>query len=112
MNKIKFTLQKASKTSIQGRRSLVYAKPEINLMDSKGQVNFDSLERKQVDLLIEGRVKNLSNVKQRNHRLSHLLWEFWKHESELFPSEILSTEIVNKPNGIVIVFDGGNLQGV
>lgn len=59
-----------------------------------------------MDLLLDGRVKHMSAVKQRTYRYSYLLWEFWKQDHELFPKEILNSDPMNKPNCIVLVFDG------
>jgi hypothetical protein len=46
-------------------------------------------------------------VEQRNYRYAYLLWEFWKRETELFPSEIIgNSSLRSKPHCIVFVFDG------
>ena len=48
----------------------------------------DDKEHKQIDLIIQGRVKNKSRVEQRTYRYAHLLWEFWKKDTDLFPRDI------------------------
>ena len=48
-------------------------------------------------------------VEQRNYRYAHLLWEFWKRDTELFPNSILQTgssTVRAKPHCVCFVFDG------
>ena len=64
----------------------------------------------QLNLIIEGKVRDLSQVEQRNFRYAYLLWEFWKGEHELFPAEIIrgdgGEQLHSQPHCIVFVFDG------
>ena len=67
----------------------------------------DERELAQLNLIIDGKIKNKSMVEQRNYRYAYLLWEFWKRETELFPSEIIDNPTLrSKPHFIVFVFDG------
>jgi hypothetical protein len=47
-------------------------------------------------------------IEQRNYRYAHLLWEFWKRDTELFPTEIVKKNptIADKPHCILFVFGG------
>jgi energy-coupling factor transporter ATP-binding protein EcfA2 len=80
----------------------------IRAHDSRGQIWMDSREQAQLDLLIQGHVKDMSLVEQRNHRYAYLLWEFWKKDTELFPPEIIKTSatLADKPHCLLFVFDG------
>jgi GTPase SAR1 family protein len=80
----------------------------IKIHDTRGQIWMDSREVNQLGLLLEGRVKDMSLVEQRNHRYAYLLWEFWKKDTELFPAEIMRSEagVREKPHCILFVFDG------
>ena len=69
----------------------------------------DQNELVQLDLIIDGKVKDMSLVEQRNYRYAYLLWEFWKKDRELFPQEILSDQggsLKTRPHCLVFVFDG------
>ncbi len=35
-----------------------------------------------------------------------MLWEFWKRDSELFPKEIMTQGVENRPHVLLFVFDG------
>lgn len=80
----------------------------IRAHDSRGQIWMDSREQAQMDLLIQGHVKDMSYVEQRNHRYAYLLWEFWKKDTELFPPEIIKSgsSLIDKPHCLLFVFDG------
>mmetsp|Transcript_24027 Transcript_24027/g.42682 ORF Transcript_24027/g.42682 Transcript_24027/m.42682 type:complete len:341 (-) Transcript_24027:729-1751(-) len=80
----------------------------IRAHDSRGQIWMDSREQAQLDLLIQGHVKDMSYVEQRNHRYAYLLWEFWKKDTELFPAEIIknASTLSDKPHCLLFVFDG------
>lgn len=70
----------------------------------------DDREMSQLDLIIQGKVKEKSLVEQRNFRYAFLLWEFWKSDHELFSAEIKknasSPGLEAKPHCVVFVFDG------
>ena len=73
----------------------------------------DDKELGQLELIIKGKVKDLAMVEQRNYRYAHLLWEFWKKDTELFPRSIKRNSkksstytLSEKPHCIVFVFDG------
>ena len=59
-------------------------------------------------MILEGQVKEDTMVIQRNYRYARLLWEFWKTDAELFPSEILNdrADLSTKPHALIFVFDG------
>ncbi|CAD8178800.1 unnamed protein product [Paramecium pentaurelia] len=78
---------------------------QINILDTRGQINLSSKENKQVELMLEGKVKNMSLVEQRTYRYAYKLWEFWKQDCELFPQEIISCGTYI-PHQVLIVFDG------
>jgi energy-coupling factor transporter ATP-binding protein EcfA2 len=80
----------------------------IKVHDTRGQIWMDDKEQAQVDLVMSGKVKDMSKVDQRNHRYAHLLWEFWKKDSELFPTEIIKPKptLADKPHCLLFVFDG------
>jgi hypothetical protein len=49
----------------------------------------------------------MSIVEQRNYRYAYLLWEFWRNNADLFPSEILGNNIKKHiPHALIFVFDG------
>ena len=68
----------------------------------------DDKEHKQIDLIIQGRVKNKSRVEQRTYRYAHLLWEFWKKDTDLFPRDIYTRgpSLKTRPHCVFFVFDG------
>eukprot|EP00743_Colponemidia_sp_Colp-15_P001379 GILK01001513.1.p1 GENE.GILK01001513.1~~GILK01001513.1.p1 ORF type:complete len:393 (-),score=67.46 GILK01001513.1:171-1289(-) len=80
----------------------------IRVHDTRGQIWMDSKELKQLEFIIQGRVKDMSRVEQRNYRYARLLWEFWRKDAELFPSDIVqsSTGLATRPHAIIFVFDG------
>ena len=53
-------------------------------------------------------MKNNVEIKNRTKRYAHLLWEFWKKDHELFPSEIVNKNAKNEtsPHSLIFVFDG------
>lgn len=78
---------------------------EINLIDTRGQLLLNENENKQLELMLEGKIKNMSMVQQRNYRYAYKLWEFWKQETELFPQEIIcNTSLL--PTQVLLIFDG------
>lgn len=76
--------------------------------DTRGQIWMDEREQKQLGVMLDGNVKDDSLVQQRNYRYARLLWEFWRRDSELFPTEILNRRpgLQTKPHAIIFVFDG------
>lgn len=69
----------------------------------------DEKEQGQLNLIIDGKVNEMTMVEQRNYRYAYLLWEFWKRDNELFPSGIMRRgppSLKNKPHCVVFVFDG------
>ena len=92
----------------------VVIKPEnpqengIKVHDTRGQIWMDVKEKAQADLILEGKVKDMSRVEQRNHRYAYLLWEFWKRDTQLFPTEIMKNNpsLADKPHCLLFVFDG------
>ncbi|OMJ79625.1 hypothetical protein SteCoe_20298 [Stentor coeruleus] len=92
----------------------VVIKPEngtengIKVHDTRGQIWMDIKEKAQADLMLQGKVKDMSKVEQRNHRYAYLLWEFWKKDTQLFPTEILKNTpgLIDKPHCLLFIFDG------
>ncbi len=81
----------------------------IRISDTRGQIWMDHKEQKQIDLIIQGKVKNLTKVEQRTYRYAHLLWEFWKKDTDLFPRDIYtksSPSLKTRPHCVLFVFDG------
>jgi len=70
----------------------------------------DEKEKNQLNLMLEGKVTDMSVVEQRNFRYAYMLWEFWKRDAELFPPEIIDSNAGNtmqtRPHCILFVFDG------
>ena len=70
----------------------------------------DNKEMSQLDMIIQGRIKDRSLVEQRNFRYAMKLWEFWKSDNNLFPSDITKNgqelTLKDKPHCVVFVFDG------
>ncbi len=50
----------------------------------------------------------MSYVEQRTYRYAYLLWEFWKKDTQLFPTSIIGTSgtLQTRPHCMVFVFDG------
>lgn len=68
-------------------------------------------EKEQFKVLLEGTVKDGTQIVQRKERNPFALWEFWKSDSQLFPPEIFKAEetgIDSVPHVVVFVFDGSN----
>ena len=70
----------------------------------------DQRETEQLNLIISGKVNDRAMVEQRNYRYAYMLWEFWKKDTELFPTAIIKKNggvgLKSKPHCIVFVFDG------
>ena len=81
------------------------------LCDTRGHIKMNDNEKEQFKILLDGNVKDNTLIEQRNERNPLALWEFWKKDSELFPTEIFNAEepgIDSIPHAIVFVFDGSN----
>ena len=81
------------------------------LCDTRGHIKMNDNEKEQFKILLDGNVKDNTLIEQRNERNPLALWEFWKKDSELFPTEIFNAEkpgINSIPHAIVFVFDGSN----
>lgn len=90
-----------------GDRKIIIENSGIIAYDTRGQIFMDEKESSQLELLINGKVKDLSLVEQRNYRYAFMLWEFWKKDSELFPKEIITKEdFRTQPHVLIFVFDG------
>ncbi|KAL4473840.1 hypothetical protein ABPG74_022704 [Tetrahymena malaccensis] len=92
-----------------GNSTFTIENSSINCLDTRGQIFLSEQEMQQFNIIIEGKIKNMSVVQQRNYRYAYLLWEFWKKSSELFPDDILEENqqsMQNLPHCVVIVFDG------
>lgn len=49
----------------------------------------------------------MTQLEQRNWRYAYFLWEFWKKDSELFPSDIFTNKSLDtQPHALIFVFDG------
>ena len=61
-----------------------------------------------MQLLYKGKIKNNIKIETRKQRYAHLLWEFWKHDYELFPSEIVEDRVGvgKKPHAVIFILDG------
>jgi GTPase SAR1 family protein len=86
------------------------AEHQIRIHDTRGQIWMDQNEIAQLNLIIDGKIRDMSLVEQRNYRYAYLLWEFWKRDTELFPDNIFrdssQVSLKTKPHCIVFVFDG------
>ena len=83
----------------------------IIICDTRGHIKMNDNEKEQFKILLDGNVKDNTLIEQRNERNPLALWEFWKKDSELFPTEIFNAEkpgINSIPHAIVFVFDGSN----
>ncbi len=81
------------------------------LCDTRGHIKMNDNEKEQFKILLDGNVKDNTLIEQRIERNPLALWEFWKKDSELFPTEIFNAEkpgINSIPHAIVFVFDGSN----
>ena len=81
------------------------------LCDTRGHIKMNDNEKEQFKILLDGNVKDGILIEQRTQRNPLALWEFWKKDSELFPTEIFNAEepgIDSIPHAIVFVFDGSN----
>lgn len=76
--------------------------------DTRGHIWMDEKEQKQLDVVLDGMVRDDTVVQQRNFRYARLLWEFWKKDVDLFPSEILNrrANLHTQPHALLFVFDG------
>eukprot|EP00397_Hematodinium_sp_SG-2012_P018986 GEMP01019487.1.p1 GENE.GEMP01019487.1~~GEMP01019487.1.p1 ORF type:complete len:358 (+),score=61.99 GEMP01019487.1:148-1221(+) len=80
--------------------------------DSRGQVFLDAEERKQLELMMSGKVLDNALVEQRQYRHVHLLWEFWKRSEDLWPSEIINRSMPIAMHGLLLLFDGTDKEPV
>ena len=81
------------------------------LCDTRGHIKMNDNEKEQFKILLDGNVKDDILIEQRTQRNPLALWEFWKKDSELFPTEIFNAEepgIDSIPHAIVFVFDGSS----
>ena len=105
----KIPIKKPNKNEfvIDGRK-YVYDDSGINLIDTRGQILLDNNEEEKINIMMDGRVKNMSMIESRNYRYAYLLWEFWKSDYELFVDNDMNKEpdLNTKPHSIIFVFDG------
>eukprot|EP01017_Pseudomicrothorax_dubius_P021372 TRINITY_DN2304_c0_g2_i1.p1 TRINITY_DN2304_c0_g2~~TRINITY_DN2304_c0_g2_i1.p1 ORF type:complete len:392 (+),score=87.48 TRINITY_DN2304_c0_g2_i1:98-1273(+) len=123
-----FTLKRPTRAEVRlDRAEAAAVKPAflgstgISIIDTRGQILMDDREVNQLQVMLAGKAQNRSIIEQRNYRYAHLLWEFWKRDSELFPREVISgdesfldafcgrsqkTRLERRPHSIIIVFDG------
>ena len=83
----------------------------IIICDTRGHIKMNDNEKEQFKILLDGNVKDDILIEQRSQRNPLALWEFWKKDSELFPTEIFNAEepgIDSIPHAIVFVFDGSS----
>lgn len=83
----------------------------IIVCDTRGHIWMNEEEREQFKIIIEGKIKDDTEVVQNKNRNPLLLWEFWKKDAELFPKEIFYAKEVGLdsiPHNIVFVFDGSS----
>ncbi len=83
----------------------------IIICDTRGHIKMNDNEKEQFKILLNGNVKDDILIEQRSQRNPLALWEFWKKDSELFPTEIFNAEepgIDSIPHAIVFVFDGSS----
>lgn len=83
----------------------------IIVCDTRGHIWMNEEEREQFKVIIEGNVKEDTEVVQNKNRNPFLLWEFWKKDAELFPKEIFNAKEIGLdsiPHNIVFVFDGSS----
>jgi len=83
----------------------------IIVCDTRGHIWMNEEEKEQFKVIIEGKIKEDSEVVQSKNRNPLLLWEFWKRDSEMFPKEIFNAKEVGLdsiPHNIVLVFDGSS----
>ena len=83
----------------------------IIICDTRGHIKMNDNEKEQFKILLDGNVKDGILIEQRTQRNPLALWEFWKKDSELFPTEIFNAEepgIDSIPHAIVFVFDGSS----
>lgn len=81
----------------------------IVVHDTRGQIWMDDKEMAQLNLIIDGKIRDMSQVEQRQYRYAYLLWEFWKRDAELFPTNIIrpgTSNLKTRPHCVVFVFDG------
>lgn len=108
----KFTclpLKPSQMSTVQsGRQEYRYKTLGVNLFDTRGQILMNEKEKKQLSMVIEGKIKNMSEVRQRDFRYAYLLWEFWKKDTELFPDDIMNSSVsFNEiPHALIFVLDG------
>ena len=90
-----------------GDRRIIVENRSISVFDTRGQILMDSKEMNQLEVQITGKVQDMAMVEQRSFRYAYMLWEFWKKDCELFPSEIFKDGgLSNCPHVLVFVFDG------
>lgn len=92
-----------------GSKTYEYSNSGVVVFDTRGQILLDEIEKSHLELMMEGKVKKRSKIENREYRYAYLLFEFWKKDSELFPSSILTegaTGLESKPHCIIFVFDG------
>lgn len=49
-------------------------------------------------------------IQNRKLRYAYMLYEFWKSDAELFPEDIIKSDVTlgGKPHCVLFVFDGSN----
>jgi predicted AAA+ superfamily ATPase len=83
----------------------------IIVSDTRGHIWMNEEEREQFKVMIEGKIKDDTEVVQNKNRNPLLLWEFWKKDAEMFPKEIFNAReagLDSIPHNIVFVFDGSS----
>jgi predicted AAA+ superfamily ATPase len=83
----------------------------IIVCDTRGHIWMNEEEKEQFKVIIEGNIKEDTEIVQTKNRNPFLLWEFWKRDAEMFPKEIFNAKEVGLdsiPHNLVFVFDGSN----
>lgn len=50
----------------------IYENSSINMIDTRGQILLDEKEKEKINLCLDGKVKNMSDISSRNYRYAYL----------------------------------------
>jgi len=83
----------------------------IMICETNGNLKMNDSEKDQYKIILDGQLKDCSQIEQNANKDKQSLLEFWKKPNELFPKEIFKSEvgegkIRSLPHSVVFVFDG------
>ena len=83
----------------------------IMICDTNGNLKMNDNEKDQYKIILDGQLKDCSQIEKNANKDRNSLLDFWKKSNEMFPKEIFKSDISqgnikSLPHCVVFVFDG------